>query len=274
MADTKFTTALIKKMAPRSNNTLAQQFPELLNELLPRYKINTPKRIAMFMARGLVETGELKRLDENLNYSAKRLMQVWPSRFKTLSHARKYERNPEKLANLVYNRYGNRGHKGWGWKYRGRGFFQTTFVDNYRIVQTVTGLPVVSNPDLLRVARTAIEAACIYWAKKNCNALADAGNLRQVVKVINGGTHGLTQTRNYYRKILPMVREFDLTNNVRIMSSAAGASAVSGAVATEGWIAVGIIIVAVVLISGYIGYRKYRRQKDVDAALAETKTKS
>ncbi len=95
-------------------------------------KATDPRWLAYITATAHHETGaRFEPIEENLNYSAKRLTQVWPSRFPTTGSAAPYANNPEKLANKVYGgRYGN-DQPGDGWRYRGRGLVQITFKDNY-----------------------------------------------------------------------------------------------------------------------------------------------
>ncbi len=265
----KFDETLLRSLAPRGRGTLIRAFAPLLNELLPRYGITTPRRIAPFLANVFTETGGLRALEENLNYSAKRLRQVWPSRFKTAAKARRYAHNPEGLANLVYDRFGNRGHKGWGWRYRGRGPMMNTFVDNYREVKQTTGIDVVSDPDLLLDPRTGLEAACIYWKKRGCNELADAGKLRRIRLVINGGTHGLSTMRTYHRKILPRIQGLDLTNEVGKVTGVGVGGVLTAVFSTETWIAVTVGVIVAVVIMGYFVYRAHRRSKDVQEAISK-----
>lgn len=208
---TKFTPELIRKIAPRASKQLVVELPALFNEFMPRHKINTRKRICLFLANTLTETGGFRKLEENLNYSAKRLRQVWPSRFPTNTIANRYARNPEALANFVYgNRGGNRGHPGFGWKHRGSGLMMTTFLNNYIAVQKATGLPVVAKPEMLREARTAVQSACIYWEQNGCNELADGTQITKCRRVINGGTHGLKMVKRQYNRNMPLLANIEL----------------------------------------------------------------
>lgn len=269
--NTKFTESLIRKLAPRGRADIVQAMSALLNEMLPRFGITTPKRIAPFLANILVETGGFRALEENMNYSAKRMTQIWPRRFPSLAHAVPYARNPQKLAHKVYGgRGGNQGKPGAGWKYRGSGFMQTTFYQNYLQVERLTGLPVTKNPDLLRRPREGLEAACIYWQENGCNELADAGKLKQIRRRINGGYHGLQDMQWYYRKALPLVKDLDLKSSVTKASSLAGLTAISTPATGDLWIGLAILAVAVVGIAIFIGYKLHRSKKDVQEGLAET----
>jgi len=169
-------------------------------KLLVDANITTSLRLAHFMAQIAHETGGLHQLEENLNYSAKRLTEVWPTRFRTMVSAQPYAKNPQALANKVYGgRLGNKG-KDDGWNYRGSGMLQTTGRDNFAEVKRATGLDVVADPDLLRTFPGALEAATIYWAKRNINKLADRDDINGVTRAINGGQIGLADRKVWLKK--------------------------------------------------------------------------
>ena len=93
---------------PRLRLKLRGAYLNPLNAALDEFEINTPLREAAFLAQTAHESQNFSRLIENLNYSAKRLTQVWPKRFPTLEKAQLYANNPEKLANFTYGgRNGN-----------------------------------------------------------------------------------------------------------------------------------------------------------------------
>ncbi|TRC78500.1 hypothetical protein FJV80_24470 [Mesorhizobium sp. WSM4310] len=169
-------------------------------DLLDRAGINTPIRARQFIARVCVETNGLRALEENLNYSAARAREVWPSRFKTIAAAKPFEHNPAKLAEKVYGgRLGNSA-AGDGWRYRGSGLLQNTGRENFAEVEAATGLPVIANPDLLRSFPGALQAATIYWSKRNINALADRNDTTAVCRAVNGGTTGLADQKAWLAK--------------------------------------------------------------------------
>lgn len=132
-----------------------------LNQAMARFRIDTPARVAAFLAQIAQESGQLNKLVENLNYSAKRLMEVWPNRFPDMDKANRYANNPEKLANYVYaSRLGNGNEaSGDGWAYRGRGLIQITGRGNYRSVASALGLPLEAQPELLEQALPAALSA-------------------------------------------------------------------------------------------------------------------
>jgi putative chitinase len=180
---------------------------EALNDAMARYSIDNPQRAAAFLAQVAHESSELSRLVENLNYSAKRLMQVWPKRFPTFEKAALYERNPEKLADYVYaNRLGNGDEaSGDGWKYRGRGLIQITGRSNYRSVGEELDLPLESEPEKLEELLTAALSAAFFWKSRGLNELADDRSddnddedFVKISVIINGGRVGLKERKAYW----------------------------------------------------------------------------
>jgi putative chitinase len=164
---------------------------EPLLETFEKYQINTPKRQACFIGQCMHESGGFKQLKENLNYSAKALMNTWPSRFPDLNTAMIYERQPEKIANKVYSgRMGNT-EDGDGAKYIGRGLIQLTGKDNYRAFGNAIGEDLVANPQLVEEPRYAALSAGWFWNKRGLNALADVMDIATMTKRINGGSIGI-----------------------------------------------------------------------------------
>ena len=158
-------------------------------------------RLFYFLAQLGHESNGLTVREENLNYSASRLMQVWPSRFPTLDVAKKYENKPEQLANFVYgNRMGN-VDDGDGYKYRGRGYIQLTGRDTYRAIGKVCGLDLEGNPDLASQVAYAPKIACAFWTWKNINPSCDTGDFTAVTQKINGGTNGLADRQAWLSKV-------------------------------------------------------------------------
>ncbi len=157
----------------------------------PAYEITTPLRLAHFMAQTHVESMGYTRLVESLNYSAKRLTQVWPSRFPTLAAAAPYANNPQALANKTYaGRMGNT-QPGDGWLFIGRSIKQITGRENYKKCAARTGLDLVNFPELAADPEHSVHIACDYWGSHCINPLADADDIRAITKAINGGFNGL-----------------------------------------------------------------------------------
>ena len=179
------------------------------DEWAPVFADNMPRMgrraLAHFVAQVLHESGGLGRLVENLNYSAERLCAVWPKRFPNPDRARPYARNPEGLANYVYGgRMGNID-PGDGWRYRGRGLIQITGRDNYALVQELTGLQTLDDPDLLCEPGPALLSALAWWGE----SVPDAENLsvEQVTRRVNGGTNGLDDRRRLFERALRVLED-------------------------------------------------------------------
>jgi len=187
-----------------------------LNNAMSRFDITGGQRMAAFLAQVAHESGQLARLSENLNYSAKRLMQVWPSRFPTLEKARNYEKNPEKLANYVYaGRLGNGDEaSGDGWRFRGRGLIQLTGRGNYRAAGQGIGLPLEEQSDLLGQPEAAALSAAWFWKSHGLNELADDRSndndnedFKTITKRINGGTVGLQERIAFWKRAKAVLGE-------------------------------------------------------------------
>ena len=170
--------------------------------LFEKHGLTTKLRIAHFMAQISHESG-LKPISENLNYSAKGLMQTFGKYFHT-SESLLYARKPEKIANRVYaNRMGNGDEKsGEGWKYRGRGFIQITGKYNYIMLSKDTRINFLDNPDLLLTEANSLISALWFWNKNKLNLLADKNDIEGITKVINGGNNGLKHRKELLNKYL------------------------------------------------------------------------
>ena len=156
------------------------------NTLLNRYGVNTPLRLAHFFAQIEHESG-LKPIKENLNYSARQLLKVFP-RYFTAETAKVFQYKPELIANIVYGgRMGNGKNNGDGWKYRGRGLMQITGYNQYKMLSDFTGIDYVNNPDLLLNEADAMISALWYWKMGNLNRYADIDNLDAISDIINIG---------------------------------------------------------------------------------------
>lgn len=186
----------------------AEAFADAAAKYMPEFGITDEKDVAAAWATFATETGGFRILEENMSYSAKRMMEVWPSRFKTLRSAEPYARNPQKLANKVYGgRLGNKGKPDAGWLYRGSGPIQTTGYVNYKLVEDVSGLPVVSDPDILRQDPDAgMKAACIFWRHRKISAHAKKGDIRKVRRIVNGGYIGYEHFEKYYKRVLSIIK--------------------------------------------------------------------
>ena len=174
-------------------NPHIEHWYEALHQLLPEYDINTPHRVAHFVAQCAHESGSFRFVKENLNYRAASLRATFPKYFPTDELARQYERQPERIANRVYaNRMGNGDEaSGDGWRYCGRGLIQLTGKDNYTFFAGSLGIPVEEAAEYLATFEGAAQSACFYWEQNKLNRFADANDVRGLTRAINGGYIGL-----------------------------------------------------------------------------------
>ena len=193
-------------------------------ETCVEFEINTPQRIAGFLAQTSHESGGYTMLTENLNYRAATLAACWPNRFAVLGPDKKPVKDqqgkltptgvanaiagkPELIANMVYSsRMGNGpAESGDGWKYRGRGLKQLTGKDNYARCGQALGVDLVAEPDLLLSPIYAARSAGWFWKANSLSTFADAGDIKGMTKKINGGFIGLEQRQKLYDKVLAAI---------------------------------------------------------------------
>lgn len=171
------------------------------SDLEPFGALSTPRRAAHFLAQCLNETGGLRRLTENLNYSAPRLCEIWPSRFPTEAAALPFAHNARALANRVYGgRMGNTD-PGDGYRFIGRGLLQLTGRAAYARIGENLSIDLVTDPGLATHPAYGLSVAGEIWRSAGCNALADVDTLEGVTQAINGGLVGLEARRLWLEKV-------------------------------------------------------------------------
>jgi putative chitinase len=185
---------------------------DAMNEVFPKYEINTNRRIAAFLAQCGHESGGWRVFSENLNYSAKALDAVFGKYFVRAGvDANDYARQPEKIANRVYaDRMGNRDEdSGDGWWYRGRGPIQLTGYNNYDMFaqdMDIDGLH--DNPDMVSEDKEiALMSAIWFWNKNGLNRYSDSGDIKTQTKRINGGYNGLEDRIHHWEMCLAALGE-------------------------------------------------------------------
>ena len=169
----------------------------------PTSALIRPSGLHTFSAKSATSSGGFKIAVENLNYTAARLMEVWPSRFRTLAIARQYERNPQKLGNFVYaNRMGNgNAASGDGYRFRGRGLLQLTGRNMYRAVKKSTGLELEDHPEIAEQAPHALVIAGGAWKFDRVDQLSENASVEEYTQRINGGQTGITDRRRRFAKV-------------------------------------------------------------------------
>jgi len=197
-----FTQSQLSQIIP--GNPFVDHWYEALCTILPDYEINTPQRVAAFLAQCAHESGGFKALKENLNYKAESLCKVFGKYFPNMDIANQYAHNQEKIANRVYGgRMGNGPEEsGDGFKYCGRGLIQLTGKQNYTKFAESIDTPVEEIPEFLGTFEGAIQSACWFWEVNNLNQYADSGDILTMTKRINGGTIGLEDRKNHYSHAL------------------------------------------------------------------------
>jgi len=184
-------------------NPYVDHWHHAMEQCLPDYDINTPRRIAAFVAQCAHESGGFRFLTENLNYRAESLVKTWP-RYFNASNAGSYARNPQRIANRAYaNRMGNGDEaSGDGWRFCGRGLIQLTGRSNYQAFADSIETDINDIPDYLATFEGAVQSACWFWETNNLNKWADLGDIVTLTKRINGGTLGLDDRMKHYTHAL------------------------------------------------------------------------
>jgi putative chitinase len=203
------TSEQFAKLFPRCKDPSG--WTDAMNEVFPKYSIDTPKRIASFIAQCGHESGGWRVFSENLNYSAKALDAIFGKYFvRGGRDAQEYHRQPEKIANVVYAGRMSNGDtaSGDGWCYRGRGPIQLTGKANYSAFSSDMGVNAVDNPDQVSEdKKVALMSAIWYWNKNNLNRYADSGDIKTMTKRINGGYIGLEDRIHHWEMALEAMGE-------------------------------------------------------------------
>lgn len=174
--------------------------------VFPKYGIDSNLLVAHLMAQGSLECGAGVEVEENLNYSAQRMTEVWPSRFPSVNSAVPFAHNPRLLANKVYNgRMGNALNSNDGWNYRGRGFTQTTGLEGYVKLQDFLAkqgviLDLLHHPELVNDPEHFLECGAADFILCNCLQFAKEDNAAKVTLHLNGGYTDLSDRILWLRK--------------------------------------------------------------------------
>lgn len=176
-----------------------------IQSVVDKFEMNTPIRLSHFIGQCAHESGNFKFVSENLNYSTKGLLTIFPKYFKQPGLAEAYARNPERIASRVYaDRMGN-GEEGThdGWIYRGRGYIQLTGKNNYSEFDKFVDENIIQNPDLVSKKYPLFSAGWFFY-KNKLNSISDKGlnenTIKELTKRINGGKNGLQERINYTMK--------------------------------------------------------------------------
>jgi len=201
MSNFILTKAQLAQLIP--GNPYVDHWHHALEQALPDYDINTPPRVAAFIAQCAHESGGFRFLKENLNYKAESLCRVWPRYFNT-GNAAQYAHKQEAIANRAYaNRMGNGDEaSGDGWKFCGRGLIQLTGRSNYQAFADSIETDIEDIPEYLQTFEGSVQSAAFFWETNNLNKWADLGDIVTLTKKINGGTLGLADRQKHYEHAL------------------------------------------------------------------------
>ncbi|OUU50524.1 MAG: hypothetical protein CBC12_05550 [Candidatus Puniceispirillum sp. TMED52] len=210
MSKFQLTKEMLGAMIP--GNTKVDMWYDAIVEIFPKYDINTPERMAGFIAQCAHESNNFKSLEENLNYSESALIRVFGRYFgkSPKRSAKEYARNPEMIANYVYMdefrkyKMGN-VKEGDGWLFRGRGLKQLTGRENYTKFGKTVGMTAEEAAEYVATERGAIESACWFWKTSKLNAIADKGDIVKMTKKINGGDIGLADRTKRYKAAIEIM---------------------------------------------------------------------
>jgi putative chitinase len=202
-------SAPIASVGPLKLDKLKGHIPDAVIAMIPdtaaKFQINTPLRLAHFLAQCGHESGGFRATQENLNYSAKGLNGIFKKYFPTEASAAAYARQPQKIANKVYaNRMSNGDEaSGDGYKFRGRGYIQLTGKANYTLFGKAIDENITSNPDVVS-GKYALLSAAWFWSNNGLNKLADGGatdaTVTSITKRVNGGTIGLADRIKHFKE--------------------------------------------------------------------------
>jgi putative chitinase len=199
------TLGQLKQMLPK--NPYVADWHEALSQLLPDYEINTPQRIAAFVAQCAHESGNFMVLKENLNYRAATLRKIFPKYFPNDAIANDYATRLNKQAAIANRAYGNRmgngdESSGDGWRFCGRGLIQLTGRNNYQAFADSLEMNINDVPEYLGTFEGAAQSACWFWETNNLNRFADKGDIKGLTRAINGGFIGLEDRIKHYNHAL------------------------------------------------------------------------
>lgn len=198
-ASTWLNSETLRAIAPDANPEIVLSLTTIGNYLLTGFEINkNTKRLSMFIGQVAHETGGLKILVENGNYSEDSLLRTFPEKFNK-QEALSYANKPEQILNRVYaNRMGNGPESsGDGWRYRGRGYLQIAGKHNYIKMTKETGINLYENPDLASDPNVGLLIAAAYWYNSKLNSMSDEQKVDQVTRRLIGGLEGFYSRKRY-----------------------------------------------------------------------------
>ncbi len=203
----EITLEILEKVGIKQEN--AQKYIDFINQNFKTFNFSR-ENIIHFLSQCIYESNWFTEIEENMNYSAERLLEVFPTHFNE-EEAQECAHNPQKIANKVYGgRYGNNCVND-GWLYRGKGLIQITFKNEYLNVGNFSGVSdqFVKNPDMLLQPRYAVLSAFGFWKMKNINQFnkVDELNCKIVTEKVNGGLNGFSERLKLMNQLNELISE-------------------------------------------------------------------
>lgn len=199
----KITEQQLLRAVPSLYKPRLAEFVASFNKYADQFGIVTPLQTVHYLAQVFHESGALKAVEENMNYSADRLLAVFPKYFKTRAEAVSFAYKPQAIANRVYaGRMGNGSEaSGDGWRFRGRGYIGTTGRANYQAYanSSLCNGDLMAHPEWLAKCPGDQKSAMFFWMKNGLNRWADLDDIDTLSRKVNGGTNGLAQRKYYLR---------------------------------------------------------------------------
>jgi putative chitinase len=179
---------------------LIDAMAQVAPDVFPKYGLDSDLLIAHAMAQFSHECDAGQHVEENLNYSAERLLQVFPTHF-TPEVAAGCVGNPRKIADQAYNgRMGNRPGTDDGYNFRGRGAIQVTGRYGYETLGQKVGLDLLTHPELVNDQMHFLECAVAKFVQLGCLPYAKNDDVKKVTEKVNGGDNGLAERTDWLRK--------------------------------------------------------------------------
>lgn len=173
-------------------------------------EIENINEMAMFLAQCGHESYNFTKLEENLNYSARTLLKLFPKKTRTLEYAEEIaSKGAQAVASFIYDNRADLGNfmTGDGWRYRGRGIIQLTGRKNYKFFGEKLGYDLLNNPDRAKEPFVACQVACAYWKMRGITEFAREGNVIAVTRKINGGLNGLDDREKRFIRAVEIINE-------------------------------------------------------------------
>ncbi|WNM70278.1 endolysin [Myxococcus phage Mx1] len=178
------TDTQLAKIMPKLAAGKRKEYLPHLNAAMAEAKVDTPKRMAAFLAQLAHESAQFRYMEEIASGAA-------------------YDKsvNPKLAAKLGNTQPGD------GVRYKGRGPIQLTGRANYRACGDALGVDLEDRPELAATPEVGFRVAAWYWTSRKLNAKADAGDFDGITKSINGGFNGKADRDRYYALALKVLGE-------------------------------------------------------------------